>query len=148
MNKWDQRFLDLSRHISGWSKDESTKVGCVIVGHAHEILTTGYNGLTRHCKDDIPERNERPEKYFWYEHAERNAVYNAARIGVSLKGSTAYVSLCPCMDCARGLVQSGVTRVVYPKEVPEHFMKSSNWNEHFKRTHELFNETGIEYAVY
>lgn len=111
---WDQRFIELAKHIAGWSKDPSTKVGCVVVGPDREIVTTGYNGFPRGVDDD-PKRMERPAKYLWTSHAEENAVAHAARIGVSLKGCTAFVTHCPCSRCARGLIQAGVKRVVYPK---------------------------------
>ncbi|CAA6604017.1 Uncharacterized deaminase in luxG 3'region [Rhodospirillaceae bacterium LM-1] len=112
---WDRRFIALAAHIAAWSKDPSTKVGCVVVGPDREILTTGYNGFPRGVTDD-PKRMERPAKYLWTSHAEENAVAHAARIGVSLKGCTAYVTHCPCSRCARSLIQSGVRRVVYPNE--------------------------------
>lgn len=140
-NKWDHRFLELARHVSGWSKDKSTQVGAIIVGFKKEILSVGYNGLPRGADDDKPERNERPEKLFWYEHAERNAIYNAARIGTSLRSSTIYSSLCPCMDCARGIIQSGISRVV---TVRPDFEKYPLWADSFKRTEELMNECEIE----
>lgn len=112
---WDRRFIALAEHISAWSKDPSTKVGCVVVGPDREIVTTGYNGFPRGVTDD-PQRMERPAKYLWTSHAEENAVAHAARIGVSLKGCTAYVTHCPCSRCARGLIQAGVKRVVFPNE--------------------------------
>jgi dCMP deaminase len=112
---WDRRFLALAAHISAWSKDPSTKVGCVVVGPDREIVTTGYNGFPRGVTDD-PARMVRPAKYLWTSHAEENAVAHAARIGVSLKGCTAYVTHCPCSRCARGLIQAGIQRVVYPNE--------------------------------
>jgi len=141
MSKWDERFLELAKNISQWSKDPSTKVGCVIIGPNKEILTTGYNGLPRGTNDDIPDRLVRPEKYFWFEHAERNAIYNAARIGVPLLGATAYVTLCPCMDCARGIVQSGIKRVV-TVDIRE-TDTIQRWKEDFMRTEILFEECGV-----
>lgn len=142
MTNWDKRFLELAGTISRWSKDESTKVGCVIVGKNREILTTGYNGLPRGADDSLQERQSRPEKYFWYEHAERNAVYNAARTGISLEGSTAYSTLCPCMDCARCLVQSGIRRVVtYEIDKTKY---SQLWDTHFPKTIQLFKECNVE----
>lgn len=112
---WDRRFIALAAHIAAWSKDPSTKVGCVVVGPDREIVTTGYNGFPRGVDDD-PKRMERPAKYLWTSHAEENAVAHAARIGVSLKGCTAYVTHSPCSRCARGLIQAGVRRVVFPDE--------------------------------
>lgn len=138
--KWDRRYLEIARSISSWSKDTSTQVGCVIVGRGAEILSTGYNGLPRGAYDDLPERQIRPEKLFWFEHAERNAIYNAARVGIPLSGSTAYVTLCPCMDCARGLIQSGIKRVVCPEPDPE---KYSSWADQFKKAEVLYRECGV-----
>jgi dCMP deaminase len=109
---WDNRFLDVAANISSWSKDTSTKIGCVIV-RDHRILSTGYNGFPRGCNDAILERYDRPLKYSWTEHSERNCVYNAAREGIPLMGATAYcVGLFPCTDCARALVQVGIVRLV------------------------------------
>ena len=110
---WDHRFMELAKHISGWSKDESTKIGAVVVGEDNQILATGYNGPPRGVNDDVPERNERPSKYLYTAHAEANAVYNAAREGVSLDGATMYVSgLPPCNTCAHAIIQSGIDEIV------------------------------------
>ena len=103
---WTDYFINIAEQVKEKSKDINTKIGTVIVGKDKEILSTGYNSFPRGLNDELSERQERPEKYFWFEHSERNAIYNAARIGVSLKESTAYLtSGLPCMDCARGLVQ-------------------------------------------
>ena len=91
-NKWDIRFLELAKHISGWSKDPSTKVGCVVVGEDREIRSTGFNGFPRGISDDNERLTDRNKKYPLICHAEENAIMHAARIGVSLKGSTAFVT--------------------------------------------------------
>lgn len=109
--KWDARYLSLAAQVASWSKDTSTRVGCVIVGTAGQILSTGYNGLPRGVSD-TSERMARPAKYSWTEHAERNAIYNAARSGLSLVGSTLYTPWHPCAECARGIIQSGIGTVV------------------------------------
>jgi dCMP deaminase len=97
--------------------------------------------------DSILERQERPEKYFWFEHAERNAIYNAARIGVSLKNSTIYLtSGLPCMDCARGIVNSGV-KIVWCKEVCTTKNKEK-WEESQMKSLQLLNECGIQVFYY
>jgi dCMP deaminase len=117
--KWDERFLDLAFHIAQWSKDSSTKVGCVVVSPDRRIISTGYNGLPRGVDDDVqtyPGRHERPEKYAWYEHAERNAIYNAAALGVPVRDCTLYSTLQPCSDCARGIIQSGVAALVFSED--------------------------------
>jgi dCMP deaminase len=109
---WDTYFMEMANLVSTKSKDRSTQVGCVIVGPNHEVRTTGYNGFCRGIDDDVEERHERPEKYLWSEHAERNAIYNAARNGIRIEDCTAYTTVFPCADCARGLIQSGVVRIV------------------------------------
>ncbi len=143
---WDKRFLDLALEISNWSKDPSTKVGAVIVGLNREILSTGYNGIPRGVNDSFTERNSRPTKYLYYEHGERNAIYNAARNGIKLDGATIYVTTQPsklpcCADCARAIIQSGIKRVVQYKldETPDH------WKESVGATKEMFNEANIEF---
>jgi dCMP deaminase len=112
MTDWNKRFIGLAEHVSGWSKDHSTKTGAVIVGPDKEILSIGFNGFPRGCDGDVDERHERPAKYSWTEHSERNAIYNAARIGVSLKDSTIYMLWYPCADCARAIAQAGIARMV------------------------------------
>ena len=120
-SKWDLRFIELARHISGWSKDPSTKVGCVVVGEDREIRSTGFNGFPRGIDDDAERLADREKKYPLICHAEENAIMHAARIGVSLKDSTAYVTWPPCSRCARSLIQAGIREVVYSssEEIPE-----------------------------
>lgn len=125
--------------VATWSKDRSTKVGCVIVGTASQVLSLGYNGFPRLVDDDVEERHERPAKYFYAEHAERNSVYNAARTGVSLVGSTLYCTLFPCSDCARAIIQSGVSTVVTLKPV----FDTEKWNASWACALEMLRETHV-----
>ena len=100
---WVDYFYKIAEQVKEKSKDKKTKIGAVIVGKDNEIVSTGYNSFPRGIDDNVAERQERPEKYFWFEHAERNAIYNAARIGVSTKGCTMFLTCdIPCADCARG----------------------------------------------
>ena len=118
---WAQRFMGVCNHLAEWSEDRDFQVGCVIVGpDGKEIRSTGYNGLPRGVRDSDPSRFDRAsgEKFFWFEHAERNAIFNAARIGTSLAGCTVYVNRFPCADCGRAIIQSGISRVVCPP-IPE-----------------------------
>lgn len=125
-----------------FSKDRSTKVAAVVLGrHALEHRTSGYNGMPRGCNDDAPARHERPEKYFWFEHAERNAIYNAARVGIPLEGSILLVTLTPCMDCARAIVGSGIEGVISLSSATTELGK--RWDGHFDKADELFAETGV-----
>ena len=112
--KWDLRFLELAKHISDWSKDPSTKVGCIIVGEDREIRSTGFNGFPRGIEDTDERLNDREQKYPLICHAEENAIMHAARIGVSLKGCTAYVTWPPCNRCSRSLIQAGIKKIVIP----------------------------------
>ena len=127
-DKWDIRFLELAKHIAGWSKDPSTKVGCVVGGDDRLILSTGFNGFPRWISDDNDRLTDREKKYPLICHAEENAIMHAARIGVSLKGSTAYVTWPPCSRCARSLIQAGIKEVVYSttEEVPERWLDDFN----------------------
>lgn len=140
-SKWDRRFLLLASVIAEWSKDPSTKVGCVIVGPDREIVSTGFNGFPRGVCD-LEARMERPEKYFWTSHAESNAVAQAARIGARLKGCTAYVTHQPCASCARSLVQAGIERVVYAGG------KTSMPMEDFRVSAAIFAEAHVETCEY
>ena len=138
--KWDNRFLELARHISGWSKDPSTKVGCVVVGGDREIRSTGFNGFPRGISDDMDRLTDREKKYPLICHAEENAIMHAARIGVSLKGSTAYVTWPPCSRCARSLIQAGIVEIVYPETdgIPE------RWQDDFNISNGMLHEAGIQ----
>ena len=139
-NKWDLRFLHLASHISDWSKDPSTKVGCVVVGSDREIRSTGFNGFPRGIKDTSERLDDREQKYPLICHAEENAIMHAARVGVSLKGCVAYVTWPPCTRCARSLSQAGVVEVVFPEDidVPE------RWVADFDMSMSMMKEAGLE----
>lgn len=113
---WRDRFLGLCDEVASWSEDRDFKVGAVVVGPGHEIRATGYNGLPRGVSSADDSRFDRAsgDKFFWIEHAERNAIYNAARAGTALAGCTIYVNRFPCSDCARAIIQSGIVCVECP----------------------------------
>jgi dCMP deaminase len=139
MNDWDNRFMELALRIAQWSKD-STKVGCIIVGPDNEIRSTGYHGLPRGADDTIAQRRSGPAKYLWTEHAERNAIYNAALAGISLKDCRIYVPWFPCMDCARAIVQVGIRELI--AIVPD--LNHPRWGEGFKTAQELLYECNVQ----
>jgi len=144
---WTEYFLGIAEQVKLKSKDKSTQIGAVVVGEGRNILSTGYNSFPRGLDDSLQERQERPEKYFWIEHAERNAIYNAALEGVSLKNSTIYLtSGLPCMDCARGIVNSGI-KIVWCKRVCTTKNKEK-WEESQKKSLQLLNECGVEVCYY
>lgn len=137
---WDLRFLELAKLLSTWSKDPSTKVGCVVVGPDREVRSTGFNGFPRGIVDSEERLSNRELKYPLVCHAEENAVLHAARIGVSLKECVAYVyPWPPCTRCARALAQVGLKEVVYPKAsvVPE------RWKDDFELSAMLLQEAGV-----
>ena len=124
------------------SKDPNTQIGCVIVGPNHEIRSTGYNSFPRGIRDDVPERLVRPTKYLWIEHAERNAICNAARACTATEGCTIYVEIMPCMDCARAIVQAGIVQAVVSGERMAQY-SSEYYNEHFGMVEILFKEASV-----
>lgn len=139
---WDQYYLDICKVVAGRSKDPNTQIGCVVVGPNHEIRSTGYNSFPRGIRDDVPERLVRPTKYLWIEHAERNAICNAARMGTATEGCTIYVEIMPCMDCARALVQAGIIQVVISAQRMTEY-SSDYYNEHFGMVEVLFGEAKV-----
>ena len=132
-NKWDTRFLNLAEHISSWSKDPSRKIGAVAVGNQRQILAQGYNGFPRGIGDSTNRYDNREEKYKLVVHAEMNVIYNASYNGVSLNGSTLYVHGLPvCSDCAKGVIQVGIKKVVMPsQDIPE------SWDKSWQKTKEM-----------
>jgi dCMP deaminase len=136
--------MELALHVASWSKDRSTQVGCVIVGPDREVRAIGYNGFPRNIVDDDESRHQRPEKYLWTEHAERNAIYSAARTGVSLDRCTMYLPWFPCMDCARAIVQVGLAELV----AYEPDLDNPRWGSDFVAARALFSEASVRVRVY
>ena len=112
VEKWDKRFLAIALAVSSWSKDDSTKVGAILVDADRIVRCVGYNGIPRSLDDSEPSRLVRPEKYKWFNHAELNLLSNCARIGTSTEGCTMYVTHHPCAACTRSMIQSGIRRIV------------------------------------
>ena len=110
---WDEYFMGVAMLAARRSKDPSTQVGACIVSQDNIIISTGYNGMPKGCSDDeYPWDREGAEtKYPFVVHAELNAVLNAN--GRDLRGSKLYVALFPCNECAKAIIQSGVSEVVY-----------------------------------
>ena len=112
---WDEYFMGIAMLSAQRSKDPSTQVGACIANVVHKILSVGYNGMPIGCSDDeMPWQREGSlldTKYAYVCHAELNAILN--NDGGSLKGTTIYVTLFPCHECAKAIVQSGIREVVY-----------------------------------
>jgi len=110
---WDDYFMGIALLAAQRSKDPNTQVGCCIVDQNKRILSTGYNGFPKGCSDDdYPwDREGEQTKYPFVVHAELNAILNAG--GKLLTGSTLYVALFPCNECAKAIIQAGIAEVVY-----------------------------------
>lgn len=111
---WDEYFMGLAHLSAKRSKDPSTQVGACIVSPEHRVVGIGYNGFPNGCSDDIfpwdREGNFGDTKYPFVVHAELNAILNSTQ---NLKGCSIYVSLFPCNECAKAIIQSGISRIVY-----------------------------------
>jgi dCMP deaminase len=120
-------------------------MGAVIVGENNSIRSTGLNGFPRGIDDYNLARQERPEKYFWMEHAERNAIYNAAEAGISTRNTRIYVTCHPCAECMRAIIQSGIKKVII---APKHFWADSPaMAESFKRAQVMAAEAKIDILI-
>lgn len=143
---WKEYFRGIAHQVKLKSKDRYTQIGAVVVGKDNQIVSTGYNSFPRGIDDTLDERQERPEKYYWFEHAERNSLYNAALIGVSTKGCTMYLTCgIPCSDCARGIINSGISKIVCERVGGA---VGNLWDAHAKRSLEMFNEAGVIIEYY
>ncbi len=135
--KWHKRFLEIAEFISTWSKDPSTKVGAVIADIDNRIVSTGYNGFPKNVKDTKVRYINRDVKYKIILHAEENAIAYAKRV---LTDCTLYISgLPPCAHCASLIIQSGIKKVVVPKqEIPERWIESMNLSK------QILKEAGVK----
>ena len=144
---WDQYFLNIAEQVKEKSKDRRTKIGAVIIGPDNEIVSTGYNSFPRGINDDVEERQQRPEKYYWMVHGEMNSILNAARIGVSTKGCKMYLTCgIPCSNCGRAIINAGITEVYCKKE--DTTRNRQKWDEESARTLKMFEESGVRVIFY
>ena len=115
---WDEYFMGIAKLSGMRSKDPNTQVGACIVSPDNKILSMGYNGFPVGCSDDVFPWNREGDpldnKYFYATHSELNAILNYR--GTSLEGSKLYVSLFPCNECAKAIIQSGIKRIVYESD--------------------------------
>ena len=141
---WDEYFMGIAMLSAERSKDNSTQVGACIVNSDNKIVSVGYNGMpTGCCDDDMPWAREGKSsldtKYPFVCHAELNAILNS-NIG-NLSGCTVYVTLFPCNECAKAIIQSGIKSVVYYSN------KYAN-TESTKAAHMLFERCGVSVDPY
>jgi len=153
---WHRRFLHMAGLVASWSKDPSTRVGAVIVRPGSwTVVTTGYNGFPRGVEEmesvdeglviatQYNDRWKRPQKYQWVEHAERNAIYQAAREGQAIDGCVLYLNWnpCPCTGCARAIIQAGIVEVVGDDRPFEG--KGEQWEADLAIAREMLDEAGV-----
>lgn len=137
---WDEYFMGIAVLSSKRSKDPGTQVGACIVNNRNKVVGVGYNGLPIGCDDDkfpwIKDGNFMDTKYAYVCHAELNAILN--NVGIDLKGCRIFSTLFPCNECAKSIIQSGITEVVYLSD------KYSE-NDDVKVSKILFENAGVKY---
>jgi dCMP deaminase len=142
--KWQTRWLRLAHEVSTWSKDQ-TKVGAVIFDQNRNPRGFGYNGIPRGLDDALPARLVKPLKPWYFEHAERNVIYACSKNGISCDGCTIAVTHFPCCDCARAIIQSGITHVMVDAacmEPTSYFFQK--WQEQIHESALMFQEAGVQ----
>lgn len=133
MTDWILRFMKLAEHISGWSKDPSTKVGAVIVD-GKRIVSLGFNGPPQHTKDG---EFTRDEKLLRTLHAEENALLFAG----SVEGCDIYTTHPPCAHCTAMLIQSGIRRIYFRCAAPDFLTR---WADHIGASNAMCEEAGVK----
>ena len=138
---WDEYFMGIATLSGMRSKDPNTQVGACIVSQDNKILSMGYNGLPRGCSDDeFPwNRDGEDNKYFYTTHSELNAILNYR--GGSLEGAKLYVSLFPCNECAKAIIQAGIRTVIYDSD------KYSS-SAATRASKKMFDAAGVRYYQY
>lgn len=140
---WDEYFMSVAHLAALRSKDPNTQVGCCIISDDHKILSMGYNGLPKGCDDDVfpweREGDTLDTKYPFVVHSELNAILNFR--GGTLEGSTLYVSLFPCNECAKAIVQAGISTVVYDSDK---YADSAST----RASKRMFDAAGVRYYQY
>jgi dCMP deaminase len=147
MNKWDKRFMEMTRLVGSWSScfQAGRHVGAIIV-RDKRVVATGYNGAPsgiQNCTErgeclrrklNIPSGTR--QEICYAVHAEQNAIVQAAKYGIAITGATLYCTHQPCVICAKMIINSGISRIVYEEGYPDEFSLN------------LFNEAGIVIEKY
>lgn len=139
------KYYKLARYTANtFSKDPSTKVGCILLKPGSlQILSIGYNGFPRGVNEQDTTRWERPIKYSFVEHSERNCLYNACRSGTCTDNSIAITTLFPCCDCCRALIQAGVKTII--THTPDY--NNPQWGRDFKISEIMLEEAGVHVVL-
>lgn len=136
-------IFDDCAQVANNSDDPHRKVGCVILDSDGHLISSGTNKMPDGCTV-TERRTSKPQKYTWIEHAERNAIYSAAKRGVSLEGSTIVLNYWPCVECTRAIIQSGIKKIVAPR-MPD--LNHPQWGDQFRISFEMIQETGLNYTI-
>ena len=136
-----KRYMVVAEAIATLSKDPSTKVGCVILDSDRRVRAVGYNGFSRGVADTGIRLHNRDTKLKFIAHAETNAIANAAAVGTPLKGTTLVVTKHPCDECAKVIINAGITQVICPNP-------TEKWIEHSRIATIMFKEAGVEVVLY
>ena len=140
---WDEYFMGVAKLSGMRSKDPSSQVGACIVSPDNKILSMGYNGFPKGCSDDVfpwaREGDELDTKYLYVTHSELNAILNYR--GGSLEGSKLYVTLFPCNECAKAIVQAGIKTIIYKED------KYSD-SPSVRASKRMLNAAGVRYYQY
>ena len=142
---WDEYFMGVAKLTAERSKDPNSQVGACIVSSDHRILSMGYNGFPSGCSDDeypwAREGEELAVKYTYVTHAELNAILNFRGGNASLSGASLYVTLFPCNECAKAIIQTGIGTVVYESD------KYANTPSTIA-SKRMFDSAGVKYRKY
>lgn len=146
---WDEWFMRMAYHVATKSKDKSSRIGSVIVKD-NQVVKIGYNGFPRDVNDNVEERQNRPLKYSYVAHSEANAIFFAARDGAKTEGCFLYTNGVPCVECAKAIIQSGISKVIYHSEydVKWNEFAREKWSGHNEITTTMFNESNVELIPY
>ncbi len=142
---WDEYFMGIALLSAQRSKDPGTQVGACIVGDDNRILSVGYNGMPIGCSDDVLPWDRSGDstldtKYPFVCHAELNAILNYTG-GNKLRGARVYVSLFPCNECAKAIIQAGIREIIY---LSDKYADS----ESVRASKHMFDLTGVVYRAY
>lgn len=143
-------FLNLANTVSSKSKDPSTKVGCIIATKENTVKSLGFNGFPHGVLDSEERYANRELKYKLIVHSEMNAICQAAKVGTSLNHCVLYVPWIPCSSCAKAIIQCGIDKVVIDGDSKEYnnVELTKRWEEEFKLTKMMFEESGVELEIY
>ena len=148
LNDWEIRaYLRCAYEVARLSSDPSSQVGALIIDpDTKAIVSSGYNDIPRRVDKISNWRWQKPEKYKWVEHAERNAIFNACAAGPSCDGS---IMVCPwacCVDCARAIIQSGIRALYVHQAAMEKTPK--RWSESIQEAWDMLREAGVSIEQY